>query len=161
MKNFEIYEIKTKQGIIYTKQYLEEKNGISFPSKIMHECFTDEECEFEFNYIKFNKSNKYLEYADLIVEDDGEMMVEPFDLRTITLEEFRCVLIANKFKGINLQEEAIKNIQNGISKTEATSQLKAKTKKLNEKQKIIKEEKALDTFYKVFGDLFEDNIPTR
>ena len=54
MDSFNLVEITTAYGKLYLKEMCDKINNIKIPNGKMYECFTGEECEVYFNYIKFN-----------------------------------------------------------------------------------------------------------
>ncbi len=161
MSEFAIFEVVTLKGVLYLRKEFVKQNYIKFPTGKMYECFTNEECEFYYNYVAFKNKNKYLEYGGLEIEDNDVITTEPMSIRTLSLEEFKNILLASKLDGRDLKQGAQDIINDGVSKEEADSQIRTQMDYINEEIELKKQTRELDTFNKVFGDLFEDNIPTR
>ena len=161
MNNFEIFEVETIHGMVYLRQEFVKQNTIKYPTEKLYDCFTNEECVFDYQYIAYVNKNKYLKYANIVVEEDETIAIEPINIKTISIEEFKNILISKREKGVDLYQETLNIIESGITRKEALNDIKQQTKIVNERKEKIEKEKSLNTFLKVFGDLFEDKIPTK
>ena len=157
---FNLLEITTTAGVLYFKQNVEEKNGVYLPLNQLNECFTGEECEFYLNYLYFKRLDKCVEYGDLITEDEV-FSTKKISIRPLTIQQYSKILLNKRLKSVNFYEEVQNIINKGISKEEANKILQAKTASKIKNKEEKKYDDSLDTFYKVFGDLFQDDIPTR
>ncbi len=163
------FKIKTKQGYIYAKGTFEIEQGSFFePVCTLYEIDTQEPIKMVDNYILFTNLNKCLQFSDVIVKEDDEFEFVPYDLSEIKEKDIKARANKAALEGISLTDEAYKMIKNGVSQKEAQENLKAIIKSQKEEIKKQKEEElkriqeekeqygwAL-TFYKVFGDLFEE-----
>ena len=163
------FKIKTEQGYIYAKGTFEIEHGLFFePVCTLYEIDTQEPIEMVDNYILFTNLNKCLQYADVIVKEDDEVELSPYDMSEIKEKDIKVRKNKAAKEGISLTDETYKIIKNGVSQKEAVANFNAiikeqrdEIKKQKEEElKRIQEEKEkygwAATFYKVFGDLFED-----
>ena len=161
MKEFKLVEVNTPQGKLYLREEYVKEDYINIPTGKYYELFTEEECEKYFNFIKFNKINKFFRYGDLIIDENQSIIPDDSTIKEIEIYDIKKILENKTRNGIDPSKEAQEIIKLGITKEEAEKMLKIEYEKLQKKQEKIVIENSLETFYKVFGDLFEDNIPTR
>lgn len=178
---YKYYFYITEKGPIYIVKEFEKVNGESF-LKRMFEFYSHEPVEVYYNYLMFNKGSKYLRFGDFEI-DNGDFITTNSQIVELSLFQLRCITEGYLREGVNPAEETKKIIESGISREEVDAILSKtyntitemnKTKfeleqNIAEARKIIKkyrkrekitipdeDEKKLNTFVSVFGDLFEE-----
>ena len=178
---YKYYFYMTEKGPIYIVKEFEKVNGELFPKR-MFEFYSHQPVEEYYNYLMFNQGNKYLRYGNFEI-DNGDFITTNSQIAEINLFQLRCITDGYLREGVNPAEQTNKIIESGISKEEVdailsktyntiTEMNKAKIEleqNIAEARKIIKkyrkrknitipdeDEKRLNTFVSVFGDLFEE-----
>lgn len=170
-------KIKTNKGDIFAKAIYEQDEQISILRRIhkLYDIDTQEPLEMIDNYILYTNLDKCFQYSDVIVSEDDEYEFIPYEISEIKEKDIKARENKAALEGISLTDEAYKMIKNGVSQKEAQENLKAIIKsqkdEIKKQQEEIKKQKEEElkriqeekeqygwalTFYKVFGDLFEE-----
>ena len=156
-----LFEYKTEYGYIYTKREYEVNNNEEKPIGAMYECFSNNLCEEYYNFLSFNNGKNNVKFAN-ITNEDGVIEINPYSKREISFYEFRYIVDEKYRNNINALEEVNLIVNKGIKKEIIDKELRkifTKNEEIEKTTNNIPDD--LETFYKVFGDLFEDKNPTR
>jgi hypothetical protein len=174
---YKYYLYLTEIGPIYVVKEFEEING-QLLEKRMFEYYTEMECDVYYNYLMFCGGKKYLRYGDFEIQD-GDFITTNTSIVELSEEQMMYITCNYLNVGISPTCETVGMILQGLSREEVdsilgriyrkyteddTEQIDSKMiikkiRKNNNKKEIKyndKEEKKLNTFVSVFGDLFEE-----
>ncbi len=137
---YKYYYYITEKGPIYVVKEFEKVNGELFPKR-MFEFYSHQPVEEYYNYLMFNKENKYLRFGDFEI-DNGDFITTNSQMVEISLFQLRNITDGYLRKGVNPAEQTKKIIESGISREEADEALRRKWEsKVKSQEKRIAAEK--------------------
>ena len=152
-----VYEVQTSAGILFIESQGEDVNIDNCFDGIFKELFTQKECELYMDYIHVLEDDKYLKIGDAFKDENDVIEINMYSVNEVNKSLLEVITLYRNLESNKNKVQYV--INNGITKEEADKELRElfdekETKEINEEPKGD-----LDTFYKVFGDLFEENKP--